>query len=104
MCQAYEAERNSIVAGEERVAIRGFAAARAGEPENPNPFAWSKYDSEAWNHGHGCFEARILPWGLEKVYREVVGISAASEAQRKFQETGELPDELEKIIDAYVPR
>jgi len=71
MCQAYEAERNFIIAGEERATIEGYRAHRDGKllTDNPN---FPGYDHKAWEHGWQCREEGIIPWGIVKRIREKV--------------------------------
>jgi hypothetical protein len=70
MCQAYEGERASIVAGEEWSARSGYAAHRDGKPLTDNPH-YSGYDQRAWDHGWKCREEGIVPWSIEKRFRNL---------------------------------
>lgn len=101
MCQAYEAERNFIVHGEHFNTIKGFAAARNGEPKKSNPNGqYSKYDRESWDHGWDCWHARILPYALELKLENKDGWTRFR-ASQEFKETGTLPKPLEQILEAH---
>jgi hypothetical protein len=66
MCQAYEGERASIVASEQRATKEGYNAAKNGQPKsNPYDRRWDMYRHDAWNHGYGCFEEGIIPYCME---------------------------------------
>lgn len=71
MCQAYEAERNFIIAGENWETRKGWIAHRDGKPITANP-NYSGYYKEAWDHGWRCREEGIIPWAIEKLHREKV--------------------------------
>lgn len=101
MCQAYEGERAAIVAGEEHAQIKGFAAARFGVSENSNPYTWCKYDKAAWDLGWGCWQEGLLPWALERQYRQKVDLRVVYAAVDEFKLSRKLPTELEKIVDGY---
>ncbi|MBI4152395.1 hypothetical protein HY495_01680 [Candidatus Woesearchaeota archaeon] len=101
MCQAYEGERAGIVALEDRATIKGFAAARAGFSKSANPYYWSGLFTEAWDHGWGCWQEKLLPWALEQRYRTITDIPTSIHARQKFKETQDLPPELERIVEIY---
>ncbi len=101
MCQAYEGERAAIVAGEDHATIKGFAAARNGMSQESNPYAWSKYDGKAWDLGWGCWQEGLLPWSLEKIYRENADLPEVYAAVQDFKVLGKLPLELEIVLDRY---
>ena len=102
MCQAYEGERNYIVAGENIATKRGFAAAKLHKPKDSNPFySLGIYDREAWNHGWESWHERLLPWALDREYRKITGAWQTQDIQPQFKDTGKLPDELETILAKY---
>lgn len=99
MCQAYDGERASIVAGENYATIEGFVAARKGLPKSTNPHTkYGKYDSEAWGHGWDCWHQKILPWALEREYHLKGRVPDAQKASEQFKLTGEIPAELERFL------
>jgi len=90
-----------MVALEDGVTIRGFAAARNGVSKDANPYAWSKSYQNAWDHGWGCWQEKLLPWALEQQYRKMTDIPTSISAREKFKETRDLPPELERIVAIY---
>lgn len=99
MCQAYDGERASIVASENRATIEGFTAARKGLPKSANPHTkFGKYDSDAWDHGWDCWRHKILPWALERVFHLEGKIPDAINAREQFESTGKVHAELERLI------
>jgi|SRR3989338_8702294 len=103
MCQAYEDERAGIVDSEHRATIKGFAAAKFNKPQSSNPFTtlYFSYERDAWNQGWECWQERLLPYALEKMYHQKGQYKEAQDAREKFKETGELLPELEKIVKQY---
>lgn len=74
MCQAYEGEFNYICSIEQYAARAGYIAHLKGEPFLANPHnKWSKYEREAWDHGWGCREEGIVPYGIEADIRRTPG-------------------------------
>lgn len=66
MCQAYEAERSMIVAGEDRAIRKGYQAALDGKPRDlPTEYEHTLYDKAAWFHGYDCVKAGIKPFAVE---------------------------------------
>lgn len=100
MCQAYDGERASIIAGENSAAIEGFAAARKGLPKSTNPFVkfGLKYNLEAWDHGWGCWHEGILPWALERQYYLKGKFLEGQKIREQFAKTREIPAELERFL------
>ena len=75
MCQAYEAERNYIQAGEDYNIKRGYEAHTAGQPRSANPnYNERSYDWKAWDHGWACRAENFEPYVVEqeRKRREVV--------------------------------
>jgi hypothetical protein len=71
MCQAYEAERNYIVAGEREQRKKGYEAQKRGEPRTANPnyshsmdgkYFAHDYDYNAWHNGWGTAAAGRELW------------------------------------------
>lgn len=99
MCQAYEAEYNAIVAGENFSTREGFAAAANGGKLGDNPCPWSIYEGQAWYHGFACWYQGILPWAVESRYIRDKFIAEgkspyggeAQQVRLDFSKTGELP-------------
>lgn len=100
MCQAYEAERAFIVAGENRATIAGFKAAREEKPKSDNPFTWGKYNKEAWSHGWECWHQKILPYPLESILLKKTNYdySRTNGAKNRFKKTRWLPKILKEAL------
>jgi len=100
MCQAYEAERASIVAGENRATIEGFKAASEGKLESDNPFNWGKYDKEAWDHGWRCWHQKILPYALEGIFLRETNFDYSKTAivKDRFERKRSLPKILKQAL------
>ena len=101
MCQAYEAERASIIASENYATIKGFMAARKGLPKSANPYhkKFDTYRREAWDHGWNCWrKPRVLPWALEQKYHREGRYADAQKAREQFELTGKIPAELERFL------
>src|SRR3989344_6797004 len=99
MCQAYEAERNFIVSGEHYNTIKGFAAARKGEPKASNSQGqFIKYDREAWDHGWDCWHERIFPYGLELKIKDLNKRINLQQISEQFKKSGKFPNELEQYL------
>jgi hypothetical protein len=71
MCQAYEAERNYIVAMESHVAQKGWAAHRDGKPREYDYFVYE----DAFFHGWDCraYYKKLgdpIPFGIVESFRK----------------------------------
>lgn len=100
MCQAYEREQHSIIASEERASIQGFTAAinKKTKTDNPYPLTGQMYEHDAWNHGWGCYQEGIIPWGLEKLYRQESTIERAYHMCDRFRKNRYLSPVMRQIL------
>ncbi|MBI2122292.1 MAG: hypothetical protein HYT98_04190 [Candidatus Sungbacteria bacterium] len=100
MCQAYEAERSFIVHSENIATVKGFVAARRGEPKKSNPYhEFEKYSREAWDHGWRCWNSNppVLPWALE----QQLPSGERTKARLCFEKTRELPEVLLQEVESW---
>ena len=96
MCQAYEAEKRSIILGCESMVLRGFVAARLGRPQQTN--SPHGFNENVWNHGWRCWHERILPWALIKE----LGFERRRQACEAFNNYQELLPELEVRLERFL--
>lgn len=99
MCQAYDGEKALIAAGENHATIAGFTVASKGTLQSANPYSrFEQYNRNAWNHGWSCWHEGILPWAIERQYRDERELLDIKNVHAQFRLTRELPADLKRFL------
>jgi len=104
MCQEYDNEHAQIVAEEHAATVRGFASAYFGKSLDGSPtFYIDKYLS-----GYSCVAKRQIPYALELVvYSSYKGdysdwLEYKRKMQEEFKKSGNLPEDISRLLKSYV--
>ena len=99
MCQKAKAESDYLKAREQRLWIRGFAAARGGAVRHAPSDLFHPDDRDRWDWGYSSFVEREMPYAVEAMYAQSVGYEKSVAAVRQFARDGTLPNDLGEILD-----
>lgn len=88
MCQAYEAERNSISYSKDYETKQGWIAHYAGKHRDNNPHLRpSSYRYKSWQHGWDCRDTSLAPWSLQRKWREINNMPCEGDPTRDEVDT-----------------
>jgi hypothetical protein len=101
MCQAYEGEYRLMCSLEDFACEEGFFAALQGQP----CFCQGSLCKEKFEHGYRCFQQGILPWAIERKFRqfESIDYQAIERMKKVFSEARDFAKALTCIPEDRTP-